>query len=81
MGGGFFGNDSRESGLFAWFGRCGGIIKDGQVGILLGKILEVVGELAIEVDELIEAQCDLEEYMEEIDFDLADLERRAFFSR
>lgn len=49
-------------------------LKKGQVGVLFGKILEVVGDLATEVDELIDAQYELEEYLEEIDFDLAELE-------
>lgn len=49
-------------------------LKKGQAGVLFGKILEVVGDLATEVDELIEAQYELEEYLEEIDFDLAELE-------
>ncbi len=51
---------------------------EGRNGFLFTKILEVLEELATDVDDLARAQDELDEYLEEVDFDLAYLEDEFF---
>ncbi|MBO4299148.1 MAG: hypothetical protein J5998_10135 [Clostridia bacterium] len=47
---------------------------DSNEGRLLGKIVEVLGEMAEEIEAVSDAQDELSEYVDSIDEDLADLE-------
>lgn len=49
-------------------------IKDGLSRVVLQRILEVLDELADDVDELYHGQEELDEYIEAVDLDLAELE-------
>ncbi len=51
---------------------------EGRNGFLFAKTLQILEELAHEVDDLAQAQDELDEYLEEVDFDLAYLEDEVF---
>lgn len=53
-------------------------LEDSRNGFLFGKILQILEELAREVDNLKLAQDELDEYLQEVDFDLAYLEDEFF---
>ncbi len=52
--------------------------KDSNEGKLLSEIIEVLGEMAKEMEKLQEAHDELNEYVESIDDDLADMEEAIF---
>ena len=51
---------------------------DSNEGRLLGKIVELLGDMAEEIEAVSEAQDELSEYVDSIDEDLADLEDALF---
>jgi len=53
-------------------------MEEGRNGFLFTKMLQVLEELADEVDDLAEAQEELDDYLQEVDFDLAYLEDEFF---
>lgn len=53
-------------------------LKEGNHAFLLGEILEVLTDLAREVNELAQGQEELSDYVEEVDFDLAYMEDEFF---
>lgn len=53
-------------------------LQEGRNGFMFGKILQVLEELAQDVDTLAQGQEELDEYLEEVDFDLAYLEDEFF---
>ena len=53
-------------------------LMEGRNGFLFTKILQVLEDLARDVDELAQAQDELDEYLQEVDFDLAYLEDEFF---
>lgn len=53
-------------------------VQEGRVGFLFTKTLQILEELAQDVDALAEAQDELDEYLQEVDFDLAYLEDEFF---
>lgn len=52
--------------------------EEGRSSFLLTKVLQILDQLASDVDELKKAQGELEEYLQEVDFDLAYLEDEFF---
>ena len=55
-----------------------GVDESTNEGKLLVQIIDVLGEFADVLEEVIEEQLDLEEYVEFIDEDLADLEEEVY---
>jgi len=55
-------------------------LEEGRNGFMFSKILQILEQLAADVDELKKAQEELDEYLQEVDFDLACLEDE-FFGR
>lgn len=53
-------------------------LAEGRNAFLFGKVLEILESLAYEVEDLTRAQEELDEYLEEVDFDLAMLEDEMF---
>lgn len=49
-------------------------LREEPSGVIFQKMLEILDELATDVDELYIGQAEIEEYLEAIDEDLADLE-------
>ncbi len=49
-------------------------LKEERIRFLFEKVLEILDELAADVEEMAEAQDELDDYLQEIDFDLAYLE-------
>lgn len=53
-------------------------LEEGRNGFMFSKILQILEQLAADVDELKKAQEELDEYLQEVDFDLACLEDEFF---
>jgi len=53
-------------------------LTEGRNGFLFTKILQVLEELAHEVEEISQVQDELEDYLQEVDYDLAYLEDEFF---
>jgi len=52
--------------------------EEGRATFLFSRVLQILEQLAADVEELKQAQRELEEYLEEVDFDLAYLEDEFF---
>lgn len=55
----------------------GDLFKDNQMGLVLNRIVDVLDDLADDVDELYIEQEQMDEYLEVLDADLADIEDHA----
>jgi len=53
-------------------------LQEGRVRFLFEKTLQILADLAEEVDELAQSHSELDEYLQEVDFDLAYLEDEFF---